>query len=233
MALVPGTIDSMSLKELLIAPVFRREEYSSHLFIPYSRKLRRRVHLYTPNAYSLWVILESDTRILQFNERVPKIAVPSGPGTAVNARPDALSVDIDGGVTCHSLPSENSKDAEVAIEAWENWAAARGYRHIAWTRKSLGTETPRLASLKRLLRFVSRAGAIPNLLNDEVVLAELKGVRKTTIAGLLERLSQLDPDEVWLSIAGLIVDGKIFSDINYYPLSMITELSAYCDINEK
>jgi len=57
-----------------VLPSSQRENFSSHLYIPYSRKVHRRVYCYGHSAYDLWVQLESDPTVLLFNEQFEDIA---------------------------------------------------------------------------------------------------------------------------------------------------------------
>jgi hypothetical protein len=96
---------SPTTEELLTAPRFRRENFSSFLFAPFSRKLQRRVYIYTDTGYDLWVRLESDPEVVRFNERVPKVPIALGNGKATNTSPQAISINREGVVTVHIIQS--------------------------------------------------------------------------------------------------------------------------------
>lgn len=219
----------IGLNDLLKAPSsFIREDYSSFLFAPFSRKINRRVYLYTPIAYALWVRLECDPNVSQFNERVPKVPIAIGT-KAVNASPRAISVDKERTVTVHSFVDDLVDDtgSEGRTSPWSNWAQARGFSHIDWNSDLLGGTPTRLANLKRLLRYVSAAGVIPSPSLRQALLTELRAVRRFTLSKLVEQFPVSDPAEVQAEIARLILDRTIYSDIDRNPLSMITELSAH------
>lgn len=225
--------DNPTLAELLTPPAsFVRENYSAYLFAPFSRKLSRRVYLYTPSAYALWVRLESDPGVAKFNERVSKFPIAIGDGSAKNASPRVISVDQASQVTVHSFNGDLAQvakdpDTSFTISAWDNWAQLRGFKHIVWTSALLSPNPVELTNLKRLLRFVSAPGVFPDISLQQQLLAELRGVRRLTFSKLVELFPLSDPARVQSEIARLIVDRKIFSDIDRNPFSMITEVSAH------
>ena len=222
--------DTPSLDELLTPPAsFVREHYEAFLFTPFSRKLRRRVYLYTPNAYDLWVRLESNPLVVKYNERVTKLPISICEGVAKNGSPRAISVDNAREVTVHTFEDDVFRD-EISASgtlAWSNWARIRGFRHMIWNPHSLRSNPVELENLKRLLRFVSVPGVVPNYSLEQSLLAELRGVRRLTYAKLIELFPLSDPAEVAREITRMIIDKKVFSDINRNPFSMITEVSVH------
>lgn len=225
--------DGPSLDQLLDPPAsFVREDYSAFLFAPFSRKLNRRVYLYTRGAYALWVRLESDPQVVRFNERLPKVPIAVGNGAAQNASPRAISVDQERLVTIHSFKGDlaivgQDGGSESETSAWDSWARTRSFMHVIWTSESLRCNPVEHANLKRLLRFVSVPGVFPNPSLQQALLAELSGVRRLTFSKLVELFPVSDPAVVQSEIARLILDRKIFSDIDQNPFSMITEVSAH------
>lgn len=223
-------INEINLKSLLTPQPFERRNYSAYLYAPYSLKLHRRVYLYARNGYDLWVLLESDTDIAQFNESVAAVPISFEDGRAATLAPAAVSVSRDGGVLLHTFRSSDNKhtdEADVKNTSWKKWCALHGFHHKEWTSDLLHSNAIELANLKRLLRFVSCAGYIPNLALEKSLGEELKSVRKMTFAKLVQLFPISDPDEVQQSLARLIISHKVYSDIHLSPLSMLTEVSAY------
>lgn len=220
---------ALGLAELLTASPLSasRQDYSAFRFVPFSRKLGRRVHLSTQDMYALWVRLESDPGIFKFNERVPEVPVVLG-AKAVNAAPRAISVAKDRAVTVHTFAGdlERSPD-EITTSPWASWSAHHGFSHAVWNSVSLRGNPVRFNNLKRLLRYVSIAGAIPDARLRDALLAELGAVRRLTMSKLVDLFPKSDPTEVMSEIARLILDGTVYSDIDRNSLSMITELSAH------
>lgn len=218
----------LNLDELLKPPPFVRENYSSFLYCPFSRKLNRRVYLYTQFGYALWVRLESDPSVTKFNERVPKIPIAIG-SRAINKAPRAISVCKAQKPTVHSFAGDLNEEGASADRPcpWADWAIMRGYLHVEWDSESLIGNPIRFENLRRLLRFVSQAGAIPDTRLQDALIAELKVYRRVTISKLIEQFPLSDPAQVESELAGLIVNGSIYSDIDQNPLSLISEVSAY------
>lgn len=218
----------LSVDELLNPPPFVRERYSSFLYCPFSRKLNRRVYLYTHDGYALWVRLECDPSVSRFNERVPKIPIAIG-NRAINEAPRAVSVCKEQKVTVHSFVGDLNETGGSAERPcpWGEWALMRGFIHVEWDSESLIGNPIRFENLRRLLRFVSLAGAIPDSCLQEALVAELKAFRRLTLSKLIELFPLSDRAEVESELARLILNGAIFSDIDRNPLSLITEVSAY------
>ena len=218
----------LNVDDLLRPPHFVREHYLSFLYCPFSRKLNRRVYLYTHDVYALWVRLESDPSVTMFNERVSKFPIAIG-DKAINCAPRAISVCIERKITVHSFVGDLI-EAGVSAETpspWNQWALKRGFRYIEWNSESLIGNRTRFENLQRLLRFVSQPGAIPDPDLQQRLVAELKSVRHLTLSKLIELFPLSDRAEVESEIARLILDGAIYSDIDENPLSLITEVSAY------
>lgn len=219
-----------SLEDLLAPQPCARRNYSSHLYAPFSLKLHRRVYLCTHNGYDLWVHLESARDVVRFNERVMPVPLALGNGRASALAPAAVSSHSDGVVAVHTFDRSVDIDEDtqdVKSEAWKKWCDWHGFQHQEWNAAQLQSNPIKLANLKRLLRFASYAGCARNVGLEKSLMAELGNVRKTTFAKLVQQFPQSDPDKVQQSLARLILDQDIYSDIHLSPLSMITEVSAY------
>lgn len=219
-----------SLEDLLAPQPFARGNYSSHLYAPFSLKLNRRVYLYTHNGYDLWVHLESARDVVQFNERVMSVPLAFGDGRALVLAPTAVSSHSDGTVAIHTFDHSVDIDEDtqdVKSQAWKKWCDLHRFQHQKWNTAQLQANPIKLANLKRLLRFASYAGYVRNVGLEKSLMAELGNVRKTIFAKLVQQFPQSDPDEVQQSLARLILNQDIYSDIHLSPLSMITEISAY------
>jgi hypothetical protein len=216
-------MDTALIETLLKAPPFTRENYESFLYEPYSKKLRRRVFIYTHDGYKLWIRLESDPEVVRYNERPPKIPVPISANKAKEVAPRAISVGLDGIVSIHTF---RAKD-ETSQPNWVGWAVENGFRHVEWSTQKLEDKPPYLNNVAQLLRFSSRPDPITDFSLPSKLLECLKSYRKTTLHKLINQHPSSDPDEVMIAIATLILDRRIYSDIHKFPLSQITEISAY------
>lgn len=222
-----------SVDRLLAPPErFHREYPKSYLFVMYSRKLRRRLYAYRPRGYDLAVRLECDTSVKRFNMLVCRLPISlSGGAAATNTRPAAVSLSIDRVMTVHTFAQAgndvDSAEPEPVVGVWDEWCDTYGYKHVQWTKEALYDKPILHRNRKQLLRFVTRAGRLPDPVSMETVLAELRTVRRTTLYALLRRLPMQDPELIQAATAALILDGKVYSTIESLPFQMSTELSAF------
>lgn len=218
-------------QRLLTPPVaFRRERTRSYLYAPYSRKLHRRVYVYTHLGYDLWALLESDPCIRTFNERPPKLSIPLPDGATAHIVPAAVSEGENGVVTIHSIDNdrpEQNEDRPSESDLLMAWAAPAGFSFTCWTAETLRPNPIRVDNLKRLLRYASAPQIVlpPKLVDD--VSAVLKQHRKITLISLIESITDSDPEWIARVVAQLILDGRCFSDIDTHPFDNATELSVH------
>ena len=228
---------SPTLDELLCPPeTFDRRNFTAFLFRPYSIKERREISLYTPGMYALWLRLESDPEVKRFNTEV--CAVPISIGTsAISAAPRCVSVHLSGTVTIHTFNKidaidDEPRQDELSVTSWEAWASERGLQHKPWTHGELFSDEINLANLGQLLAYTSRPGFIPNTELAQRIMSELSAFRRTTVAKLSQLFPKTDPELFYESLASLIIDRKIYTDIAKEPFSMITMISAFRDVSE-
>lgn len=233
--------DHSKLIAKLIKPdgPFKRCDNTAYLYIFYSRRNRQRMYVYRPRMEALCVHLECEPQVQAYNPRVPAVAVSLGGGAvAANVSPPAVSVDHDGALTVHTFlrigtgEANDNEDEDAPSEqpSWGLWCAAHGFRHVEWTREALWSNSTLHNNRKKLLRFVSRSGWLPDPLSMDAALGALRTRPKTTFYDLTQRLSTGDVEPVQRSIAALILDGRIFSTIASEPFSMATELSAFHEL---
>ncbi|MDI1309329.1 MAG: hypothetical protein PSV17_07835 [Methylotenera sp.] len=232
------TIDiAMSVNDLLTPLPFKREDYTAHLYRPYSIKLHRQVNLFSHHRYDLWVLLETDTEVSKFNERVAKVPIASVNGQAFNATPSFVTLGFDKSVVIHNIintdESESETGTNLKIEAWGKYCSNNNFKHQLWNSKKINANAIELANLKRLLRFTSFAGLEVNNDIENSILDELRNVKKTIYLKVIEYFPQSDPELIKVALSRLIINRKIFSDISLSPLSMLTEVSVYHEFSKK
>lgn len=227
----------MEIAKLLESTAFKRENFQSFFFAPYSRKLRRRVYLYTENNFILWVRIESDPEISAFNERVQQVPVATPTGEVAFLKPRAVSVDQEGAVTIHTflgldLNCESNSGADLPQSICTTWANKYGYKCKTWTAESLHENITEVTNLKRLLRFVSNPNYFPDISLQDALLAELSTLRKITISSIVKRFPRSDEEDVVREICNLLASRRIYSDIGYRPFDLLTELSVHGKVSE-
>ena len=116
---------------------------------------------------------------------------------------------------------------------WVDWCESRGLVHKPWTHEELWTDRLRLDNIDELLRFCAHDGRAIDAKLQDALIAVLRAVRKTTFYELAKQFPAHDSEVVHAEIAQLVIDRRIFSDIDKHPFSMLTELSAHRHPNEK
>ena len=227
------------LAEQLLKPpaLFKRENFRSFLYVPYSRKIHRRIYCYGEDQYNLWVFLESDCQIGFFNERVPDVPI-SIEGRVKQLAPSFVAQMRDKSIVVHivlfeGLPGQNGDSVAEILEisifenALNSWATEHKFSVKIWTRELLHANQIRLENLKRLLRYVCVPQPPPLASTKELIYMALRQSRKATIDSLLHSLSTIDDETIMAGLAGMILDGTCYSDIDFFPWHYSTELSVH------
>jgi len=206
-------------ERLLTVPAFVRTNNAAHLYVCYSRKNRGRVHMEEKRRFQLFVRLECDPNVRRLNMAVTE-------ASSVDAElPAAVSLDRNHRLTVHRFAG--GKDGEEARVAWESWCKRHGFVHLEWRSADLLDNPVLLESRARLLRFVTRAGSPPDEVLKEIMLCELRRVRRATFTDML-RLGEGRPiDEVQATVADLLLTAEVESDIGSKPLSMATLMEVH------
>ena len=222
---------------LLTPPeVFEREQNMAFLFAPHSPKLARRVYLYTPPAYDLWALVESDSDVLRFNERPPRVPIATLDGGALTVPPRFVTQHADKSCHVHSWDmteadvAENEQSQKVKYpskEAWAAWCETYKFKHTHWEPDTLKANPVHLDNLKRLLRFTTSPNRVRSVDARDAIKAVLQGVRKMRWHSLVTEIARHDPQVVKEEICRLILDNTVYSDLDKFPLSLITVLSIH------
>ena len=214
---------------------FKRRNPKAYRYTPYSRKIMRRLDLYTPPVFDLWIHIEWDRKISKFNERVQKLMIPGDAGQFLNLTPAIVTVDenekicihvLSGGIediTARSLYTVDSNQLPYVT------AFAKNYRlEVAtWTPEKIYANPFELDGWKQLLRYFSGPDLIVQPALRDKVATLLKGTRKTTITALLESLPDEDPDWVMRALAVMLQDGLVHADFGQFQLGYATEISIF------
>jgi len=230
-------VDTISAKTLLTPPKeFEREQYMAFLFAPHSPKLARRVYLYTPPSYDLWAQVETDSDVIGFNERPPRVPIATLDGNAIVVPPRFVTLQADKSLCVHSwglseadeAPTEGtSKVKYPGKDAWSAWSELYGFKHRHWEPNTLKANPVHLDNLKRLLRFTTAPNRVRSIDARDAIKAVLQDVRKIRWHSLITQLARHDPQVVKEEISRLILDKTVYSDLDKFPLSLITVLSIH------
>jgi len=139
-----------------------------------------------------------------------------------------------------NVPADTLLDIEHVAEraalvsaGWAQWCEARELLHHDWTVAELREPKLRLDNLDRLLRYTTRPGRPYRGDLASKLEAELRLERCMTVYALAKLFPSQDPEEVMAEIAGLIVSGKVHSNIETHPFTYATELSAFSTFEAK
>ncbi|MFC7518844.1 hypothetical protein ACFQUU_27935 [Herbaspirillum sp. GCM10030257] len=219
---------------------FSRENRECHLYVTFSKKVRREIHLYSHARYDLWTELESNPEIDTFNEWPPQFPAACG-DSIFYFRPSFITRGIDGTYQVHLIDSseilthrlETAKTAsssESIADPLAGWAIENQCTVVRWQISALRSNRLRLANLKQLMRFA----CFPNRYVPTDVIAEATAVlrhqRTVTVDFLIQSLRQFDESWVQAAIAALILDRKVHSDINRFAFNYSTQLSIFHEI---
>ena len=227
-------IDRLLLPEPL--PLgFKRRFPKAYRYTPYSRKILRRLDLYTHFAFSIWIHLEWDKTISNFNERVAQLTVPCDGSDVIKLTPAFCTIDHLNSVCIHFLSADNNnasckglytieeKYRQNLLEFSEKYKIGLN----VWNKESMYANAIEFDSKKQLLRYLCIPDqVVPNDIRSRI-LEILKRTRKTTIDALISDLKKDDPEWVVRSLAYMLQQHMVFSDIKKYPLSYATEISVF------
>jgi hypothetical protein len=206
------------------------------LFAPHSPKLARRVYLYTPPAYDLWAQVEPDSDVVRFNERPPRVPVATLDGGALTVAPRFVTQHSDKSLCVHSWdlteadepgPEGSSKVKYPTKEAWSAWCQLYNFKHMHWEPSTLKENPVRLDNFKRLLRFTTAPNRVRSIDAREAIKAVLQNVRKMRWHSLITEIARHDPQVVKEELSRLILDKTVHSDLDKFPLSLLTVLSIH------
>lgn len=219
-------IDHVHLLEPMPLPSgFKRKNPIAFRFQPYSKKIRRRLDIYTSILYDLWVCVEWDTSIRTFNERVAPIPIGGMSGTVFYFTPPIVSISKDGDCMAHIL-----KEAEVDTnnsKSLEDWAKTHLITLKIWTPEEIRSNPVELENRKQLYAYISSPEAVISPAFREEVLLVLRRYRKTTLDDLVKSVNDASTEQVIQIVAEQILRRNLHSDIHKYQLGWSTELSYF------
>lgn len=218
----------IGISDLLEPQPFKRENWNSHLYVNRSSKLNRRVYLYGHFNHDLWTILETDSDITDYNERVRPVPLIVNKNHAKNLAPSFVSLNNSKSLTVHIQVKEPKLGEGGSLEdAWSQFCNFHGYTLKQWSDSDLPVDSIERANLKKILSFTTTISVVSDKNLQDLIMERLRLERKMTLHALIRDLAVPDPELVKIEIFRLILEGRIFSDIKLYPLSTRTELSAF------
>lgn len=223
-----GGIEHVRLLEPTPLPSgFKRKNPKAFRFQPYSRKIRRRLDIYTPILYDLWVSIEWDTSVRTFNERVAPIPIGETSGKVFYFSPAIVTMGKEGEYIVHSLQEVEFELDSRKLESLENWAKTHHIKHRIWSPEEIRSNPVELENRKQLYAYISSPEAVIAPAFREKVLLVLRRYRKTTLDDLVKTLCDATIEQVIQIVAEQILQRNIYSDIHTYQFGWSTEISSF------
>lgn len=200
----------------------RRKNFKSTLFVENSMKLNREVRVYSLLAHRVWIELEADPHVVEYNEDPQAIAIPMGDKIIKQrfnfaARRDdgssqvILVRDEDQGID--GSIAEGDTESSVLL-ATEVWAKSQQVQFQYVTRASLEGTGRKSANLRQMLKFVETARNCrhpDSELSMELVIQKLAPVQ---VRRVIENLSGFEETLVIALIARNLLSGKYTAPID-------------------
>ncbi len=206
---------------------FKRKNPTAFRFQPYSRKIRRRLDIYTSILYDLWVYVEWNPSIQTFNERVDRISIGCTNGKVFNFKPPMVTVTKDGECVVHTLAATDSEAAPNDSESVENWAKTHRITYKVWTPEEIRTNPVELENRKQLYAYISSPETVISPAFREKVLLILRRYRQTTLDDLVASVTDMSAEQVLQIVAEQIMQRNLHSDIDKHQLGWSTEISCF------
>lgn len=224
-------IDHVHLLEPTPLPCgFKRKNPKAFRFQPFSKKIRRRLDIYTPILYDLWVSVEWDASIRTFNERVAPIAIGGESGKVFYLTPPIVTVTKDGEFIVHTIQEAESEADPKKSESLESWAKTHRITLKIWTPDEIRSNPVELENRKQLYAYISSPETAISPAFREKVLLVLGRYRKTTLDDLVGSVSDASAEQVIQIIAEQLLQGNLHSDIHKYQFGWSTEISSFHEL---
>ncbi len=228
--------DEQPLIEKLLLPTpmptgFKRKKPTAFRFQPYSRKLKRRLDIYSSILYDLWVHLEWSPDIELFNERVDKFPVAGKESRIFFWAPRMVSICDRTDCWVHAIKANNDDDSELTDadggEYIKAWANVNQLKLKIWMPEEIRKNPIELENRKQLYAYLSNPEKVISPALREKVLLVLRRYRKTTLDDLIATVGNQCTDSVIQIVADQIMVRAIYSDIHKFPFGWTTEISCF------
>ncbi len=231
-----NNVSKLSQDPLFVPNVsLKREKNKSFLYIPYSNKCHRRVFCYSHANYDMWVFIETDPAIIEYNEQPLPIKVIGRNCRVVDFSPMFFTKSRDGSREIHVMATDNPSDPvntpdppqDELLSGVEHWANQNGFSVRVWPLDFRSERAIEMANLKQLLRYVSKPTYMPDRFVIEKIKVLLSQAKSLTVHYLVEATGDIDEDLVLTAIADLIVNRVCYSDIHLHFFHHSSQLSSF------
>lgn len=202
-----------------------RRDFKATLFWERSLKQYRTVQIYTPLAQRIWLDLESDRNVVDYNELPKRIAIPMGTSVSIHQFRFAVRmksgqvqvIDIDDEL-CDTVPPESERSgaesARTLQRAILNWSEAQGIEYRIVTRKSVANDELRYKNLRIMLKFLESAEGARDSISEGRVDQAVAQLGPRSISELTSALVDIDQTILIAQLARGILAGRFLAPID-------------------
>jgi hypothetical protein len=197
----------------------------SNVFVAWSRKLGRRVHLIGPNQFDAWHVVEFDPGTSWFCER-PPIELDLLPLQGKRRPLDFWVRRRSGEQTGIVVHDPAARDKSCPMDLLKRSLEAAKLKCEVWPTSDLRGRATYLRNLKQLQPFVAVDEASDEQLASDMV-SHLGRVKEATWSEMLTLFASRFEGHVNAEIARLIHAGRITANLSDHALASNTKLSCH------
>ncbi|MDO8926503.1 MAG: hypothetical protein Q7U94_06290 [Sideroxyarcus sp.] len=201
----------------------QRKNFKSTLFVERSTKLKREVWIYSLLAHLIWIELEADPHVLEYNEAPRPIPIPIDNRILEHQFRFAVRRD-DGTVQVIVTKSNHQTSNEDVVsdplpesrelQAIRAWSQSQGVECRYLTTESFAGMGPKLANFRKMLKFIETASGSHLPHEDETIQNTIRLLAPVQIRRVLQSLAQFEETKVIAVIARNILNGHYSAAID-------------------
>jgi hypothetical protein len=180
-----------------------RRNFTASYFVEKSTKLGRLVRIYTNLADQIWLNLESDPHVVDYNEAPKTISIANGSKVfqkqfRFSVRRDDGTIQVISTMDEIKADKEEVEGAEDAIEflneeeAIRVWANSQDIEYLLITKDSIAGNVQRLANLRLMLKFIETAHQCRYPEVEETIENTIRKLAPVQIRRVIEHLPTLE-----------------------------------------
>lgn len=190
----------------------RRKNFKSTLFVESSLKLNREIWIYSLLAHLVWIELEADPHVVDYNEEPGAISIADGVKILNQNFNFAVRRD-DGGIQVILTRDETRPDGDQpaessTLQAIRAWSQSQNIEFRYATRDSLAGSELKLANLRQMLKFVEIANKCRYPDEEQAIENVIRKLAPLQIRRVIENLAPLEETKVIALIARNLLSGR-------------------------
>lgn len=202
----------------------KRRNFKATLFSEISLKQHRDIQVYGLLSHKVWLELESDREVADYNELPKVIQIPCG-ATVIShqfrfaARKtsgivEVIDIDEKGSGEDALVESENKEDKRNAIRTW---CLNQGIEYRLITSESFIGSEIRLSNIRLMLKFMESVQDVRDVVSEDRVNMAVASLGPLTVRQILAELPDSDQVIVIAQLARGILSGRFRAPIERRP----------------